>query len=87
MLSKVEKPFCTTKSNVNTQKLGGSLGRSPRMPAPFPDPSQGLHLATLESLLYTISSSSQDVRRPSPGSWPGAQSAQVTLLKVLQTMG
>ena len=77
MLSKVEKPFCTTKSNVNTQKLGSSLGRSPRTPAPFPDPLQGLHLATLESLLYTTWPSSQDVRRPSPGSWPGAQSAHV----------
>ena len=79
MLSKVEKPFCPTKSNVNTQKLGGSLRRSPRMPAPSPDPLQGLHLATLESLPTPVTwPSSEDAGRPSPRSWPGAQSAQVT---------
>ena len=70
ILSKVEKPFCTTKSNVNTQKLGSSLGRSPRTPAPFPDPSQGLHLATLESLLYTTwPSSGREETLPKELAW------------------
>ena len=49
------------------------------MPAPSPDPLQGLHLATLESLPTPVTwPSSEDAGRPSPRSWPGAQSAQVT---------